>query len=62
VGTPAQFYSFHSGLEIGSLVFPVFPARVVLICRLYLRIRRLAPLMPAHWAMDLMGAIYTLNI
>jgi len=43
-------------------VFPVFPARVVLICRLYLRIRRLAPLMPAHWAMDLMGAIYTLNI
>jgi membrane protease YdiL (CAAX protease family) len=42
--------------------FLFFLPGVVIACLIYLRIRHLAPLILAHWAMDLMGAIYTLSL
>jgi hypothetical protein len=54
------FLSFWTGNTFSGV--SCFPARVVLICLFYLRIRRLAPLILAHWAMDLMGARYTRSI
>ena len=42
--------------------FLFFLPGVVIACLIYLRIRRLAPLIVAHWAMDLLAVFYTLSV
>lgn len=41
--------------------FLFFLPGVVIACLIYLRLRRLAPLILAHWGMDLMAAFFTLS-
>lgn len=42
--------------------FLFFLPGVVIACLIYLRIRRLAPLIVAHWAMDLLAMFFTLRV
>jgi membrane protease YdiL (CAAX protease family) len=42
--------------------FLFFLPGVVIACVIYLRLRRLAPLILAHWGMDLMAAFFTLSL
>jgi membrane protease YdiL (CAAX protease family) len=61
VGAAAQFYSVHARLAARSLKCLVFLPGVLVYMAIYLRTRRLAPLIIAHWMMDLTAVFMTLS-
>jgi membrane protease YdiL (CAAX protease family) len=61
VGAAAPFCSVHTRLAARSLKCLAFLPAVLVYMAIYLRTRRLAPLIIAHWMMDLTAMFMTLS-
>ena len=61
VGHSASFPAVLGGLALFLWRFVAFVAGVVALSLIYLKIRRLAPLVLAHWAMDIVATFMTMK-